>query len=88
MNKPNINHLTEVARSLMFYLVIMLIAAFVLWFIMEALVTEAINRDHAQAEYVKNLERTLAKCLSGKDQPIQVGNEVWFCGATNSGVKL
>lgn len=40
-----------------------------------------------QAAYIKNLETTLARCLSGGDNAIKIGDEVWFCGATNSGIK-
>ena len=41
-----------------------------------------------QAAYIKSLETTLARCLSGGDNPISIGGEIWFCGATNSGVKV
>jgi len=40
-----------------------------------------------QAGYIRGLEATLAKCLSGGDNAIRIGNEIWFCGATNSGLK-
>ena len=44
------------------------------------------DRQSAQAEYTKALERTLATCLSGGDNVITVGDEVWLCGASRTGV--
>lgn len=41
----------------------------------------------SQAAYIKSLETLLAKCLSGGDHPITVGDEIWFCGATSIGIK-
>ena len=41
----------------------------------------------AQASYIKSLETTLARCLSRGDNAIKIGDEVWFCGATNSGIR-
>ena len=40
-----------------------------------------------QAAYIKALETTLSKCLSRGDNAVVIGDEVWFCGATNSGIK-
>jgi hypothetical protein len=41
-----------------------------------------------QAAYVKGLEAILARCLSGGDKPITIGNEIWFCSATTIGEKI
>ena len=41
-----------------------------------------------QDAYIKALEATLAKCLSPGDKPIQIGDELWFCGASNTGIKM
>jgi hypothetical protein len=30
----------------------------------------------------------LTQCLKGGDNPIAIGNELWMCGAANTGVKL
>ena len=40
-----------------------------------------------QAEYIKSLEGMLAKCISRGSHAIIIGDEVWFCGATDSGIK-
>lgn len=40
-----------------------------------------------QTAYIQALETTLGKCLSGGDQTIQIGNELWVCGAANTGIK-
>lgn len=70
---------------------ILLLAYGVVSHTVEAGQTSADNRAAAkavgQAGYVKSLETTLARCLSGGDNPISIGGEIWFCGATNSGIK-
>lgn len=52
---------------------------------------EADNRMAArlakQAGYIKQLEATLANCLRRGDHPITIGDEIWFCGAANTGLK-
>lgn len=48
---------------------------------------EYTERMQDQAAYTKALERTLATCLSGPDVPIQIGSEIWFCGAADTGVR-
>lgn len=40
-----------------------------------------------QSAYIKLLETILARCLSGGDKAITIGEEIWMCGATNTGVK-
>ena len=40
-----------------------------------------------QDAYIKQLESLLAKCLSGGDNPITIGGELWLCGATSTGVR-
>ena len=40
-----------------------------------------------QAATLKALSGLLEKCLSPGDHPITIGDELWFCGATNSGIK-
>ena len=56
-----------------------------------AVATAADNRVAAsiakQAEYIKELETTLAKCLSRTDQPIWIGDELSFCSASDTGIK-
>lgn len=41
-----------------------------------------------QAAYIKQLESTLATCLSAGDHPVRIGEEIWFCGASNTGIKM
>lgn len=45
------------------------------------------ERTQDQAAYTKALERTLATCLSGPDVPIQIGDRIYMCGATDTGVR-
>jgi hypothetical protein len=40
-----------------------------------------------QAAYIHILETILAKCLSGGDNAITIGGEIWLCGASNTGVR-
>jgi len=40
-----------------------------------------------QAATIKALSGLLEKCLSPGDHPITIGDELWFCGAANSGIK-
>lgn len=40
-----------------------------------------------QAAVIKAMSGLLEKCLSPGDHPITIGDELWFCGATNSGIK-
>lgn len=40
-----------------------------------------------QAATIKALSGLLDTCLSPGDHPITIGDELWFCGATNSGIK-
>ena len=42
----------------------------------------------AQDVYIKSLEAALAKCLSPGDKPVAIGDELWFCGASNTGIKI
>lgn len=42
----------------------------------------------AQAEYTAALEKLLARCLTKGDQPIVIGDELWMCSATNTGIKM
>lgn len=37
-------------------------------------------------EYTKGLERVIATCLSSQDQQIWIGNELYLCSATPTGV--
>lgn len=39
-------------------------------------------------QYTKELERVVATCLSAKDQQIWIGDELYLCSATPTGVKL
>lgn len=36
---------------------------------------------------IAQLALLLGKCLSGGDSPITIGDEIWLCGATNTGIK-
>jgi hypothetical protein len=38
-------------------------------------------------QYVSELEKVAAKCLSTKDQPIWIGGELHFCSSTPTGIK-
>jgi len=40
-----------------------------------------------QSAYIKLLENILARCLSGGDKAITIGDEIWMCGSSNTGVK-
>lgn len=70
---------------------VLILAYGVLTHTVEANQTASDNRTAAklsgQAAYIKSLETILAKCLSGGDHPITVGDEIWFCGATSIGIK-
>lgn len=39
-------------------------------------------------EYTQGLERVIATCLSAKDQPIWIGDELYLCSASPTGVRL
>ena len=40
-----------------------------------------------QKATIKALSGLLEKCLSPGDHPITIGDELWFCGAANSGIR-
>lgn len=40
-----------------------------------------------QAADINQLQILLGKCLSGGDSPLVIGDEIWMCGATNTGIK-
>ena len=44
-------------------------------------------RDLSQDAYVSSLEKTLARCLSPGDNSLVIGDEIWMCGATRTGIK-
>lgn len=46
------------------------------------------SAESSKDAYIRQLELTLAKCLSAGDHPVKIGDEIWFCGATNIGVKV
>lgn len=47
------------------------------------------ERADGREQYVKELEKTLGKCLATSyGLPITIGGEVYMCGATSIGVKL
>lgn len=47
------------------------------------------HQDAADAEYTKNLESVVAKCLSNPvGQPITIGNEIYLCSIYNTGEKI
>ena len=37
-------------------------------------------------QYTKELERVVATCLSAKDQQIWIGDELYLCSATPTGI--
>ena len=39
-------------------------------------------------QYTQQLERVLATCMSAKDQPIWIGEELHLCSATPTGVRM
>lgn len=47
------------------------------------------RQDAADAEYTRNLESVVAKCLSNPvGQPITIGNEIYLCSIYNTGEKI
>lgn len=47
------------------------------------------RQDAADAEYTRNLEQVVAKCLSNPvGQPITIGNEIYLCSNYNTGEKI
>ena len=47
------------------------------------------RQDAADAEYTKNLETTLAQCLSdGTGRPVLIEDEVYLCGIVATGIKF
>ena len=42
----------------------------------------------AQATHIKALEAIVTKCTAPGDNTLIVDGEVWFCGATNTGIKV
>ena len=47
------------------------------------------RQDAADAEYTRNLEQVVAKCLSNPvGQPITIGNEIYLCSIYNTGEKI
>lgn len=42
----------------------------------------------AQQEYIKALEGIVGKCTNQGDNPIQIGNELYMCGAARTGIKV
>jgi len=84
----NINKLTEIAKSTLWYIVACIIWAIFLTFTLNALMDEADMREQMRSQYVSELERVVAKCTSSGDNAIQIGDELYFCGASSSGVKM
>lgn len=41
----------------------------------------------AKDAYIASLEKTLARCLSGGDNSLIIGDEIWMCGASRTGIK-
>lgn len=47
------------------------------------------RQDAADVEYTKNLETTLAACLSDSTgRPVVIGDEIYLCGVVATGAKL
>lgn len=47
------------------------------------------RQDAADAEYTRNLEQVVVKCLSNPvGQPITIGNEIYLCSIYNTGEKI
>ena len=47
------------------------------------------RQDAADVQYTKNLETTLAQCLSdGTGRPVVIEKEVYLCGIVATGVKF
>ena len=47
------------------------------------------RQDAADAEYTRNLESIVARCLSNPvGQPITIGNEIYLCSIYNTGEKI
>ena len=47
------------------------------------------RQDAADAEYTRNLEQVVAKCLSNPGgQPIAIGEEIYLCSIYNTGEKM
>lgn len=47
------------------------------------------RQDAAEAEYTKNLEGVVAKCLNSNiGQPIVIGDEIFLCSIYNTGEKV
>lgn len=47
------------------------------------------RQDAADAEYTRNLEQVVAKCLSNPvGQPITIGEDIYLCSIYNTGEKI
>lgn len=47
------------------------------------------RQDAADVAYTQNLERVLATCVAtSSGGPIVIGDELYFCGATPTGIKF
>ena len=68
-------------------IVVLIASAFAVVIAITSEVVTAEERDR-QGEYIAALENALDRCLSGGDMPIQIGDELWMCGAANTGVKV
>lgn len=38
--------------------------------------------------YIKSLEKTIATCLSDKEGVLKIGDEIYFCRAIPTGIKI
>ena len=46
------------------------------------------HRMKEQIQYTRELEKTLANCLTQGDNPLKIGDELAFCGVSMTGIKL
>ena len=61
----------------------------IVWFSFAQMLESYVQRRmHEQIQYTRELEKTLATCLTQGENALKIGDELAFCGVSMTGIKL